>query len=114
MEKGEIVVDKTVAASKEDNQATYEEFIGTLSPKESRYCIYDLNYTLKDGGERSKLLFITWNPDGASIKQKMTYSSSKAELKKKLNGVADDIQATDFDEIEYETVYNKCSACGTK
>jgi cofilin len=44
----------------------------------------------------------------------MTYSSSKAELKKKLNGVADDIQATDFDEIEYETVYNKCSACGTK
>lgn len=108
------MVEKKIPSSKDQDASTYEEFIGQLKPNEPRYAIYDLNYTLDDGGERSKLVFIAFIPDGAPIKQKMLYASSKADLKKKLNGIHVEIQATDFDEVDYETVHGKASGGGTK
>jgi cofilin len=46
-------------------------------------------------------------PDTAKIKSKMVYASSKDALRKKLVGVALEIQATDPEEIEYDTVLGK-------
>ena len=54
------------------------------------------------------------NPDDAPIKQKMMYAASKDALKKKLTGVAHEIQANGHDELDYDEVYNKISAGGTK
>ena len=94
MAAGQIVLEKKQSADKGDDRSTYEEFIGQLPAKEGRYAVYDFNYTLKDGGERSKLLFIVWAPDSAPIKQKMLYASSKDALKKKFTGIADEIQGS--------------------
>lgn len=38
-------------------------------------------------GTRTKLVFVVWAPQSASIKQKMVSASSKDALKKKLDGV---------------------------
>ena len=53
-------------------------------------------------------------PDEAPIKQKMLYAASKDALKKKLTGITHEIQATGFDEIDYDDVLNKISANRTK
>lgn len=53
-------------------------------------------------------------PDAAKIKPKMLYSSSKEALKRKLVGFSAEIQATDFEELDYDEIYQKVSAGGTK
>merc|ERR1719197_17019 len=110
---GEIkVVEKAAAGA--DSKAQYEEFIKKLPAKEGRYAVYDFDYELKDGGQRNKLMFVVWAPDDAPIKEKMVYASSKDAIKKKLNGIAYEVQGTDFDEVEWDTVYNGISGGGTK
>ena len=87
---------------------------------------------------RSKITFIAWSPDNASLmvrntlrhgyrlvtrfltsslklcililaQPKMMYSSSKDALKRSLNGLAADIQANDDDDIEYATIIQRVS-----
>jgi len=88
--------------------ASYESFVEDMhlarEDKECRYAVYDAEFNLKDGQQRSKLLFFLWSPDGAKIKQKMVYTSSKTALSKKLVGVHKEIQATDDDELAWDTI----------
>jgi cofilin len=98
-----IVIEKTAPAS-----ASYNEFVNELPKDDCRYAIYDFQFDL-EGGRRNKILFILWAPDSAKIKSKMLYTSSKADLRKKLVGVATEIQATDASEIDFDYVLEKAS-----
>ncbi|KAF9946971.1 cofilin, partial [Mortierella alpina] len=100
---------KSIGVEKTSETSTYEEFVGALPEDDCRYAVYDFDFTLADGGPRNKIVFITWSPDSAKIKSKMIYASSKDALRRGLNGVAFDIQGTDFDEIAYDTVLGKAS-----
>eukprot|EP01147_Barroeca_monosierra_P008248 gene8248-836_t len=104
----EIIVEKV------SGDGDYEDFVSHLPSDKCRYGIFDFKYTLNDGGQRNKLVFFTWTPDSASIKDKMLFASSKDALKKQLNGIHTEIQGTDLDEVDYDTVYNKVSSGGTK
>eukprot|EP00043_Microstomoeca_roanoka_P020690 m.253722 g.253722 ORF g.253722 m.253722 type:complete len:141 (+) comp17291_c0_seq1:89-511(+) len=104
----EIVVNEVSA------DGDYDEFLSKLPADKCRYGVFDFKYTLNDGGQRNKIVFFTWTPDSASIKDKMLFASSKDALKKQLNGIHTEIQGTDLDEVDYDTVYNKVSAGGTK
>lgn len=97
-----IEVDKT------SEKGTYEEFVKSLPKDACRYAVFDFEYSTNDG-PRNKLLFYTWSPDTAKIKQKMIYASSKDGLKKKLDGVYTEIQCTDLSEVSHETVLEKVS-----
>lgn len=44
----------------------------------------------------------------------MLFASSKDALRKKLVGVHMEVQATDLDEVEFDDIYDKVSAGGTK
>jgi len=46
-------------------------------------------------------------PDTAPVSMKMLYAASKAALKKALVGIAMEIQATDYSELNKEEVYEK-------
>ncbi len=59
--------------------------------------------------ELSLTMTICRAPDTAKIKQKMLYASSKDALRKKLVGIATEIQATDLSEIAYDVVLDKVS-----
>ncbi|KAJ1950667.1 cofilin [Linderina pennispora] len=98
----EIIVDKT------SNEKEYDSFIADLPETECRWAVYDLEYDQGEG-KRNKILFVAWSPDQAKIKNKMLYASSKDALRKKLVGVATDVQATDYDEVSYESVLDKAS-----
>lgn len=43
------------------------------------------------------------SPDAAKLKDKMLYASSKDALRKQLTGVHFEIQATDTDDVEFDT-----------
>ncbi|KAG8979734.1 cofilin, partial [Tulasnella sp. 427] len=61
----EIVVGKT------STDKDYEAFLADLPPDEPRFAVYDFEFQKEGGGQRNKLVFYSWNPDGAKIKAKM-------------------------------------------
>jgi len=100
----------TIEVAETGDSADYETFISKLPENDCRYAVYDFEYELQSGeGKRSKICFYTWSPDNAAVRAKMIYSSSKDGLRRALNGIAAEIQGTDFSEVAYETVLEKVS-----
>ncbi|KAN0079950.1 hypothetical protein V8E55_009516 [Tylopilus felleus] len=99
----EIVVQK---ASKEGD---FETFVADLPASECRWAVYDFEYDVGSEGKRNKICFISWSPDDAKVRQKMVFASSREALKRKLDGIAIEIQGTSFDEVTYETILAKAN-----
>eukprot|EP00752_Nemacystus_decipiens_P017526 g15707.t1 len=95
----EIVVDTFGDKSK-----TYDDFVACLPPTECRYGVFDLDFTTRDGREANKLVFISWSPDTAKIKNKMVYAASKEAIKSALMGIGIHLQATDQGELELDYI----------
>ena len=103
-EKTQIVVEQT------STEQEYDAFLEILPENECRYAVYDFEYDIGGGeGKRSKIVFFTWSPDTAPVRAKMVYASSKDSLRRALNGVAADVQGTDFSEVAYDAVHEKVS-----
>lgn len=83
---------------------TFGDFVESLPDGDPRYAVFDYAYTNDDGCKFNKILFIMWAPDGSPLKNKMLYASSKDYFKQHLDGVALEIQATDFDDLEPKLV----------
>lgn len=49
-----IVVDET------SDDEDYKAFVNRLPDDDGRYAVYDVKYTLADGGKRNKLVFMLW------------------------------------------------------
>lgn len=96
--KKTIVID-----TKGDREKSYEDFCAAFPDDDCRYGLVDLDFTTNDGRPTSKLVLVTWNPDTASIRNKMLYSGSKESLKTALNGVGVHINATDMSELDFES-----------
>lgn len=98
-----IVIEKKVESC--DN---YESFLGELPEDDCRYAVYDFEFEKSPGeGMRNKICFIVWVPDTSKVKQKMLYASSKDAIRKKLAGVATEIQGTDMSEVSFDSVLEK-------
>jgi len=100
----EIIVDEGSEVPT-GTQGAWKQWCSTLPEKECRYSIYDVEMKINMGsgvsdGTRTKLVFVVWAPQTASIKQKMVSASSKDALKKKLDGIQVEWQLTDRSELE--------------
>jgi len=99
-----IADEKIVVEHQADSSASYEEFVQKLPDAEPRYAVVDFEYATDDGRPQSKLVFVLWSPDNGPVKQKMVYAASKDNLKRKLVGVAKELQANDPSEVLREEV----------
>ena len=59
-----------------------------------RYAVINIEFETDEGRPTSKLVFISWNTDTASVRSKMLYSGSKEAIKAALNGVGININTT--------------------
>lgn len=100
-------VGKMVTDSEASSKAAYESFTSELEPNKCCFAVYDFHVDEGESGVRDKLIFLSWCPDDAPTKNKMIYTSCKEDIKKKLVGISQDIQATDQDELNYETIKEK-------
>lgn len=101
-----IVIEKKVESCDD-----YEAFLGELPENDCRYVVYDFEFEKSPGeGVRNKICLIVWVPDTSKVRQKMLYASSKDAIRKKLAGVATEIQATDMSEVSHEAVLEKVKA----
>ncbi|OMJ13171.1 Cofilin [Smittium culicis] len=99
----QIILDKV--SSSED----YQDFVNELPTDDCRFAIYDFSYEVEGAGTRHKLCFYSWSPDTAKIRPKMLYASSKDAIRKRLDGINNEIQCTDLDEVSHKSVLEKVS-----
>merc|ERR1711998_590500 len=97
---------------KGEKGASFSDFTSKLPDGNCRYSVLDVEINTKSGATTNKLIFISWSDDNAPIKPKMLYASSKDALKKSLNGVQEEFQATERGDLEEEEVNKK--AAGNK
>ncbi|KAL7423719.1 cofilin [Cryptotrichosporon argae] len=101
---------RSIVVLKTSESKDFDEFIGELPEKECRWAVYDFEYTLPGGeGIRNKLVFVMWSPDDANVKNKMIFASSKEALRRRLDGIHIEIQATDFSEITKDAILEKAN-----
>ena len=104
-----IVVEKTGQKSE-----SLEELVDSLPDNDCRYGICNLSFEVpgREGGfsegRRTKTLFISWNPETASTRNKFTYSACCFPLKEKLSAINLDIQASDKSELSRQELTKKC------
>ncbi|EJU03210.1 cofilin [Dacryopinax primogenitus] len=98
----------TIVVTKTSEEPSWDKFLAELTDTECKYAIYDFAYEVDGGGQRTKIILITWAPDGAQTKERMIFASSKAALKATLSsGIAAEVQANDLSEITFEIVRAK-------
>ena len=71
-----------------------------------RYAVADFHYNIPEG-PRTDMVFITWAPDGATIKKKMLIASSKDALKNALVGCRTTVQATCYPDLDLRSIVEK-------
>lgn len=98
---------KEIVVENSAESADYSDFLGQLPESEPRYAIYDFEYEKPGEGLRSKIVFYAWTPDTSKVRAKMLYASSKDALRRKLVGIAIEVQGTDLSEVDEEAVLEK-------
>ncbi|XP_072102198.1 cofilin-2-like [Mobula birostris] len=94
-EQNEILVGDVVEGSVKD---PFHKFISMLPKDRCCYALFDVSFETNES-KKEELVLIHWNPEGAPVKDKMLYASSKDALKKKFVGIKHDWQFGDMDEI---------------
>ncbi|GAB6021715.1 hypothetical protein CHUAL_004295 [Chamberlinius hualienensis] len=91
--------------------ATYADFLRDIEvggKAECRFGIFDL-----ENVKCNSLFSMSWCPATAIVRQKVLYASSYLELKKSLQGLAGNVQATERSEASEEAVL-KSNVCAVK
>lgn len=96
VEEGRQILVGDIGETVED---PYASFVSLLPPDDCRYGLYDATYETKES-KKEDLVFIFWAPDGASLKSKMIYASSKDAIKKKFTGIKHEWQVNGLDDIQ--------------
>eukprot|EP00897_Mesotaenium_endlicherianum_P006981 jgi/Mesen1/6310/ME000325S05443 len=104
IENNEISIEKTGAP-----EESYDQFAASLPENDCRYGLFDYDFTTEDNCQKSKIFFISWSPDTARVKSKMTYASSKDKFRRELDGVHFELQATDPTEMDMDVIRDRCS-----
>ena len=85
---------------------SWADFLAAIPKDDARYFVWDLVFE-DEGVSKSKLLFITWNPDAGKVKSKMLYAGSKDALKKKIEGGLIEVQANGVDDLEEKEIVGR-------
>ncbi|KAJ8606839.1 hypothetical protein CTAYLR_009178 [Chrysophaeum taylorii] len=70
-------------------EATLKDLKVALPENDSRYAIYDHEFTTYDGRPTNKLYFISWFPPNATPYSKMAYTQAKSHVREVFTGVLD-------------------------
>ena len=103
-EKTQIVVEQT------STEQEYDAFLEKLPENECRYAVYDFEYDIGGGEVKDPKLSFHLVPRHRSSQSKDGLRFLQGFFEKRaLNGVAADVQGTDFSEVAYDAVHEKVS-----
>eukprot|EP01018_Ginkgo_biloba_P012044 Gb_36582 [translate_table: standard] len=100
----QVLVDKTGGSAE-----SYDDFTASLPENDCRYAVFDFDFVTVDNCQKSKIFFIAWSPATSRIRAKMLYATSKDRLRRELDGVHYEVQATDPTEMDIEVIRDRAN-----
>lgn len=88
---------------------SHEEFCEKYLTDSPCYVCVDFDYETRDGRPSDKIVLISWIPDTAKVRQKMTFAGTKEAVKSALQGIGLNINATDKSECTKEVIVAECN-----
>ncbi|CAL9067856.1 actin-depolymerizing factor 5-like [Musa acuminata AAA Group] len=82
----------------------YEGLAASLPLDDCRYAVFDFDFVTVDNCQKSKIFFITWSPTASRIRSKILYATSKQGLRRLLEGIHYEVQATDAAEMGLDVI----------
>ncbi|MGW6868989.1 actin-binding ADF family protein [Streptomyces sp. NPDC054901] len=101
-----------IVVEKVSDSETYDDFVADLPENECRLAVCRFAFERKDGGPQNALLFFSWAPEAAALKQKMHFEASHDELRLALSGIAAEIRGTEYAEVAHDAVLAKALRTG--
>ncbi|KAJ6927421.1 26S proteasome non-ATPase regulatory subunit 4 [Populus alba x Populus x berolinensis] len=85
----------------------YDDLAASLPDDDCRYAVFDFDFVTVDNCRKSKIFFIAWAPTASRIRAKMLYATSKDGLRRVLEGVHYELQATDPTEMGFDLIRDR-------
>ncbi|XP_077231241.1 actin-depolymerizing factor 5-like [Tasmannia lanceolata] len=85
----------------------YDDLTAALPDDDCRYAVFDFDFVTVDKCQKSKIFFIAWAPAASRIRAKMLHATSKDGLRRVLEGVHYEVQATDPTEMGFEVIKDR-------
>uniref|UniRef100_A0A7N0V9U7 ADF-H domain-containing protein n=1 Tax=Kalanchoe fedtschenkoi TaxID=63787 RepID=A0A7N0V9U7_KALFE len=98
----EVTVDKVGGAGE-----GYADLAASLPNDDCRYAVFDFDFVTVDNCRKSKIFFIAWSPAASRIRAKILYATSKDGLRRALDGIHYELQATDPDEMGFDIIQER-------
>ncbi|VFQ67812.1 unnamed protein product [Cuscuta campestris] len=86
---------------------SYDDLAAALPRDDCRYALFDFDFVTVDNCRKSKILFIAWAPAESRIRAKMLYATSKEGLRRALDGIHYEVQATDPAEMGIDVIKDR-------
>jgi cofilin len=105
-----VQLDKTLPTEETgQSKADWTAFTKGLPDNDCRYAAYDFKYE-HQGALKTKIIFLLWSPEYSKVRSKMIYASSQEGVVQKLEGIQRQLQVTDRDDLEYESISKQLAA----
>ncbi|KAK9051921.1 hypothetical protein SSX86_028549 [Deinandra increscens subsp. villosa] len=102
-EKSKLVtVDKVGGAGE-----GYSDLTASLPDDDCRYAVFDFDFVTVDNCRKSKIFFIAWAPSASKIRAKILYATSKDGIRRVLDGIHYEVQATDPSEMGFDIIQDR-------
>ncbi|XP_020238009.1 actin-depolymerizing factor 5 [Cajanus cajan] len=82
----------------------YDDLTASLPSDDCRYAVFDFDFVTVDNCRKSKIFFIAWSPTASRIRAKILYATSKDGLRRALDGISYELQATDPTEMGFDVI----------
>ncbi|VAH88707.1 unnamed protein product [Triticum turgidum subsp. durum] len=82
----------------------YDELVAALPGDDCRYAVFDFDFVSVDNCQKSKIFFILGSPAASRIRAKILYATSKQGLRRVLEGVHYEVQATERSEMGFDVI----------
>ncbi|KAG7584032.1 Actin-depolymerizing factor homology domain [Arabidopsis suecica] len=97
-----VTVDKVGGAGE-----SYHDLAASLPVDDCRYAVFDFDFVTVDNCRKSKIFFIAWSPEASRIRAKILYATSKDGLRRVLEGIHYELQATDPTEMGFDIIQDR-------
>ncbi|OAP07314.1 ATADF5 [Arabidopsis thaliana] len=97
-----VTVDKVGGAGE-----SYHDLEDSLPVDDCRYAVFDFDFVTVDNCRKSKIFFIAWSPEASKIRAKILYATSKDGLRRVLEGIHYELQATDPTEMGFDIIQDR-------
>jgi len=95
-------------AEEKEGVKSYNEVMSSLPDNDVRYIFYDFEFVTKSEAKTSKVLCLSWHPQGSPVKKRMIVASTFSSLKAALSiGANESLEGDDASDLDIDTVLKK-------